>query len=94
MWQNEDTTAGFNTYTVEWTPKNMIFKFNGSFKYEINIDKIMQSGTYNKNGQPFDKDFYIILNVAVGGDFLDGPDWNDQWYYPGKIPLWLMLILQ
>ena len=32
--------------------------------------------------QPFDKDFYIILNVAVGGDFLDGPDPWDSWNYP------------
>jgi len=82
LWQNVDTTTDFHTYTVEWTPKNMIFKFDGVYKYEININKIMQEGTYSKNGQPFDKDFYIILNVAVGGDFLDGPDWNDQFYYP------------
>ena len=47
----------------------MIFKFNGEQKYEVSIDKIIQEGTYSKNGQPFDKDFYLILNVAVGGDF-------------------------
>jgi len=83
IYQDKDTTADFNNYSVEWTPKNMIFKFNGEQKYEVSIDKIIQEGTYSRNGQPFDKDFYLILNVAVGGDFLDGPDWNDEWFYPG-----------
>ena len=70
MWQNEDTTADFNLYTVEWTPKNMIFKFNNQQKYEINIDKIMQSGTYSKNGQPFDKTGFLIkcLNLRYKND--------------------------
>ena len=51
MYQNVDTTQDFHKYTVEWTPKNMIFKFDDVYKYEINIDKIMQGGTYSKNGQ-------------------------------------------
>ena len=32
--------------------------------------------------QPFDRNFYLILNVAVGGNFLEGPDENDHWNYP------------
>ena len=43
LWQNVDTTTDFHTYTVEWTPKNMIFKFDGVYKYEININKVSLS---------------------------------------------------
>ena len=40
---------------------------------KVSIDKIMQSPFYKEKGQPFDQNFYLILNVAVGGWFLDGP---------------------
>ena len=46
------------------------------------MNRNLQEGFYDKNGQPFDHDFYLILNVAVGGDFLAGPDPWDEWNYP------------
>ena len=33
----------------------------------------MQSPFYKEKGQPFVQNFYLIMNVAVGGWFLDGP---------------------
>ena len=50
-----DTTDSFHVYTLEWTEKQMTFKFDGQTTFVTSIDKIMQGGTYNKNGQPFDK---------------------------------------
>jgi len=37
---------------------------------------------YSENGQPFDQEFYMILNVAVGGDYLDNPKPDTKWDYP------------
>ena len=42
----------------------------------------------SENGQPFDQEFYLILNVAVGGHFLDGPDPWDEWFYP-EAEMWV-----
>ena len=60
-------------YYQERVLKNL--KKNKNFwKLEkVSIDKIMQSPFYKEKGQPFDQNFYLILNVAVGGWFLDGP---------------------
>lgn len=33
-------------------------------------------------GQPFDQRFHLVLNVAVGGNFLSGPDPDTVWQYP------------
>ena len=33
-------------------------------------------------GQPFDQHFHLLLNVAIGGDFLDNPTENTTWDYP------------
>ena len=38
--------------------------------------------------QPFDRNFYLILNVAVGGNFLEGPDPWDVWDYP-EAEMWV-----
>ena len=43
---------------------------------------------FSEKGQPFDQEFYLILNVAVGGHFLDGPDPWDQWFYP-EAEMWV-----
>ena len=43
---------------------------------------------FSEKGQPFDQEFYLILNVAVGGHFLDGPDPWDQWHYP-EAEMWV-----
>lgn len=29
---------------------------------------------YKKNGAPFDEDFYLLMNMAVGGEFFAGED--------------------
>ena len=42
----------------------------------------------SEKGQPFDQSFYLILNVAVGGWFLDGPDPWDEFFYP-EAEMWV-----
>jgi beta-glucanase (GH16 family) len=81
-------TDDFHTYRVDWNPKKMIFYFDDQPYWSISLDRIMQSPFYKEKGQPFDQEFYLILNVAVGGHFLEGPDPWDEWFYP-EAEMWV-----
>lgn len=52
----------FHTYELEWTAEGLDFGVDGDVYYTYNPE--------NKNADtyPFNKDFFIILNVAMGGD--------------------------
>jgi beta-glucanase (GH16 family) len=59
---------GFHTYTLDWTTTALIFS----------VDGVTRSATLKSNlksGQvwSYDKPFYILLNVAVGGDWPGNP---------------------
>lgn len=55
----------YNVYGLEWYPDRLDFTVNG--KITFTYPKIET----DKEGQwPFDKDFYIILNEAVGGSWV------------------------
>ena len=59
----------FHKYAVEW--KEDSIKYYIDDVCHLNIDKY-QWTTKNAQGSataPFDKDFYLILNLAVGGHF-------------------------
>ena len=74
-----DTTKGYNrpqgysddfhTYGVNWQPDHIDFYFDGEMFQSIN--KSESSGHW-----PFDDGhkFFIILNLAVGGDWPGNPD--------------------
>ncbi|WP_081212019.1 glycoside hydrolase family 16 protein [Salegentibacter sediminis] len=49
----------FHTYTMEWSDKRIVFLVDGEVYH-----------TYeNTPDSPFNKDFFLILNVAMGGTF-------------------------
>lgn len=52
-----NATSEFHTYTAEWTEENITFLLDGEvyFIFDNDISK------------PFNKDFFLILNVAMGG---------------------------
>lgn len=66
----------YHNFAVEWERNEIRWYVDGQQFHTENINRMMWSGKgpnpYTANGQPFDKDFYIILNVAVGGNFF-GP---------------------
>ncbi len=56
-----EPSDGFHVYGLEWTPKKLHFSLNETVYW-----------TYDKNlkswqGWPFDRDFHLILNIAIGG---------------------------
>lgn len=58
-----DNLDDFNIYAINWTPKKIDFLVNGEIY-----------NTFENNGQgseywPYDQQYYLILNIAVGGDW-------------------------
>lgn len=72
-----DFSDDYHTFAVDWSPNKIIWYVDGQQYYEENINRMMWSGRgnnpYNANIQPFDDNpFFILLNVAVGGNFFGG----------------------
>uniref|UniRef100_H2Z6L9 GH16 domain-containing protein n=1 Tax=Ciona savignyi TaxID=51511 RepID=H2Z6L9_CIOSA len=75
------TTDAYHVYTLDWTPTELVYRLDGKAYFRQDLDRVI-SWMYNQNGQPFDQYFYMILNTAVGGDYLDNPKPNTVWNYP------------
>ncbi len=65
-----DATAEFHTYAIEWDVAEIRW-------YVDDVLYSMRNTWYSSGGPfpaPFDRPFYILLNVAVGGNFPGNPD--------------------
>ena len=65
-----DATAEFHTYALEWDPNELRW-------YVDDVLFAMQNAWSTTGGPypaPFDQPFYLLLNVAVGGDFPGAPN--------------------
>lgn len=58
-----DLEGEFHLYGIEWSINAIDFFIDGELKYTY------APGTNNPTYWPFDKPFYMLLNVAVGGGF-------------------------
>lgn len=58
---------GFHTYAVNWQPDRI------EFSVDNNIYKTVQKGEAGGHW-PFDQKFFILLNLAVGGNWPGYPD--------------------
>lgn len=65
----------FHVYEVEWDPEKIIWKLDGIEYHRQNIT----SSDYDE----FRNEFYILLNVAVGGDWPGAP--NSTTTFPQKM---------
>jgi len=63
-----DAQTTFHLYAVEWTPNQIDFYVDGQNYFSFSNDH-SGSATW-----PFDKPFFIILNVAVGGGWCGPPN--------------------
>lgn len=65
-----DIEIGFHIYAIDWSEEKIDFFVDNKLVYSFNPkDK-------NEKVWPFNQKFYIILNVAVGGNF-GGPNVDD-----------------
>lgn len=53
--------SGYHTYSIEWTPETVKWFVDGKEYYSTSITAAHQS--------EFHKEFYILLNLAVGGEW-------------------------
>ncbi len=63
-----DLSEDFHTYAVEWKPDTITWYIDDIHFYTITKTAISPSAW------PFDQNFYLILNLAVGGNFGGNPN--------------------
>ncbi|MDP3738795.1 MAG: glycoside hydrolase family 16 protein [Hyphomonadaceae bacterium] len=68
-----DVGDDFHTYGLEWTPTGMKYFFDGA---QINEITTWPQPTGAAFPAPFDRPFYIVLNLGIGGDWPGPPDAN------------------
>jgi uncharacterized Zn ribbon protein len=56
-------TTGYHVYAAEWSPDGIEFSVDGMRYFTSPNDNT------GDDAWPFDKDFHVILNLAVGGDW-------------------------
>lgn len=62
---------GFHTYAIDWTKDRIRFLIDDQLFYEFAPEN------KNQDTWPFDQPFYILVNLAVGGNF-GGPEVDDS----------------
>ena len=61
----------FHVYAVEWTEENITWYCDGESFFTLD-SRIWNAGYKTGDNAPFNRDFYFILNLAVGGQFDGG----------------------
>ena len=67
-------TTEWHTYGVKWTEGKLEYFIDGELHNTI-TEFMNSNSTGNPNG-PFDQNFFLRLNLAIGGNYIDAP-WND-----------------
>jgi beta-glucanase (GH16 family) len=74
-----DSVTNFHVYALEWTSNAISWCVDNQL-YETQTYWWSSGGTYPA---PFDQPFYIIMNLAVGGNFVGNP--NAGTVFPGEM---------
>jgi beta-glucanase (GH16 family) len=69
---NGDSVTNFHTYTLDWGTNAMLFYVDGHL-YESQTNWSDSAGAYPT---PFNQPFFILMNLAVGGNYLGNPSTN------------------
>jgi beta-glucanase (GH16 family) len=78
------SVTNFHLYLLEWTP-NAISWYVDGLRYETQTNWSSSVGAYPA---PFNQPFFIIMNLAVGGNFLGNPSTaaiNANSTFPGQM---------
>ncbi len=63
-------SEAFHTFVLEWTEGRMVWYVDGS-PYQVQTEWNSVAAAFPA---PFDQEFHLLLNVAVGGNFVGDPD--------------------
>lgn len=75
--QVPDAFDAFHVYAVEWTPEKMSFYVDDTKYFTLNV-------TSDYRSWPFNKRFFLIMNIAVGGNW-GGVQGVDNTVFPAKM---------
>jgi beta-glucanase (GH16 family) len=64
------TVTSFHTYTLDWATNAILFYVDGHL-YETQTS--WGSSTTNAFPFPFNKPFFLLMNLAIGGNYLNNP---------------------
>jgi beta-glucanase (GH16 family) len=70
-----DLSLDYHVYALEWTSSSMNWYIDNTLTQSYSLNRWWSSsaqGVYSAMGQPFDRRFHFILNLAVGGGFFGG----------------------
>jgi beta-glucanase (GH16 family) len=73
--ENDRFDTGFHVFGIEWAPEYINYYVDDVLYNQITRQQVEEKGTW-----VFDQPFYIIINLAVGGDFVGAP--NEQTVFP------------
>ena len=65
----EAADARYHVYAVEWTPDELRWSVDGNTYFSLSRAQVEARGRW-----AFDQPFFLLLNVAVGGDWPGSPD--------------------
>lgn len=74
---NEKLSDDFNIYALEWTDSEFVWYINDIAFHRVPFGEI------DATPEAFSEPFYIILNLAVGGTFLENP--NESTLFPQSL---------
>jgi beta-glucanase (GH16 family) len=60
----------FHTFAIEWQPQSIVFLVDGDRYHAVSPASLPKDTQWVFDDRPF----FVLLNVAVGGDFPGGPD--------------------
>jgi len=74
----KDPSADFHVYALEWTPQEVVFRYDG-----LEVYRFTNEGK-GADGWPFDRPHYLVMNIAVGGGW-GGQKGVDDAVFPQKM---------
>ncbi|ROR23878.1 Ig-like protein group 2 [Mobilisporobacter senegalensis] len=82
--EGQTFASDYHVYSVVWEEESIKWYVDGKCFSKITSDQWYSTGAPNDENAPFDQEFYIIMNLAVGGWFDGGitPNPSDL---PGKM---------
>ena len=66
--ENDRFDTGFHVFGIEWSPGYINYYVDDVLYNQITRQQVEEKGTW-----VFDQPFYIIINLAVGGNFIGAP---------------------